>query len=469
MSIPIARFTQGSLWRHVSLMSLTNATGLMMVFLVDVVDIYFIALLGESELAAGVGFAGSVLFFVRSIAIALGIATSVLVSRHLGMNDRAGAARMAMNVPLLALLIIALVSGTAFIFRETLLGWVGASGETQQYAADYLAIVIPGTLMMLLGMCGGQIIRAMGEAKLSMWIAIAAALTNAALDPLFIFTFGWGLAGAAWATVASQLVALLLSWWAIIVRFRLVTRWSLRAWLEDIAPAMAIAFPSMLTNIATPFSAAFAARMMAPFGDSAVAAFAVVMRLVPMSLAVVFALSGAVAPIVGQNAGAGRFDRVRETLWQALKFNWLVVVAVSVVLYGLSPYLPYWFSLSDEAAGLLLLFCSGMTLLFGFNGMVFFLNAAFNNLGRPFYATLANFARVLLGSIPLVYIGQHFCGARGVLFGYMSESIVVSIICWLVAQRLLTRYELGELQLGRQRRRDQRRSVALWPFSKRWP
>ncbi|UJF24153.1 MATE family efflux transporter [Suttonella sp. R2A3] len=469
MSQPIARFTQGNLWRHVSVMSLTNATGLMMVFLVDFIDIYFISLLGESALAAGVGFAGSVLFFVRSIALALAITTSVLVSRHLGMNDRDGAARMAMNIPLLGFVIIAVVATIAFIFRDTLLAWVGASGPTKQYAADYLAIVIPGTLAMLLGMCGGQIIRAMGEAKLSMWIAITGALTNAVLDPIFIFVFDWGLSGAAWATVASQVVALSLSWWAIIGRFRLITRWSFSAWLQDISPAMAIAFPSVLTNIATPFSAAFAARMMAPFGDGAVAAFAVVMRLVPMSLAVVFALSGAVAPIVGQNAGAGRFDRVRDTLWQALKFNWLVVVAMTTVLFLLRHQLPHWFSLNDEAVELLVLFCSGMTLLFGFNGMIFFLNASFNNLGRPFYSTLTNLARVLLGSVPLVYLGQHLFGARGVLYGYMSEGIIVSIIGWLVAQRLVARYESGELQLRRQRRRDQRRSAALWPFSKRWP
>lgn len=465
----IARFTKGSLWRHVTVMSLTNATGMVMVFLADFVDIFFIAQLGVAELAAGVGFAGTVLFFVRSLAVAMGIATSVLVSRYLGMNDRDGAARMATNTPLLALLIIACTSAVVFIWRNTLLGWVGATGTTLDYAANYLAIVIPGTLMMTLGMCGGQIIRAMGEAKQAMWIPIAAGLVNVAFDPLFIFTFGWGLEGAAWATVLSQATMMLLTWWIIIFRHRMVTHSSVREWIDGVRPTLEIAVPSMLTSLAAPVSTAFVSRMMAQFGDSAIAAFAVVMRLVPVSLAVVFALSSAVAPIVGQNAGAGQFDRVRQTLNVAFKFNWLVVAIVTVILFCLRHILPELFSLSGDAAALMVFFCSGMTLLFGFDGMVFFLNATFNNLGRPLYSTLVNFGRVFLGVVPMVYIGQHFWGANGVLLGFMAECVLVSFISWFVATHLIARYQRGELMLGRQRRRDQRRVVALWPFTKRWP
>lgn len=468
MSSHIGRFIQGNIWRHLTAMSLTNSVGLVMVFLADFINIFFISRLGVTELAAGIGFAGTVLFFVRAIAIALGIATSVLVSRHLGRNELGKVRRYVVNASLLSLSVVAVIAAIAWTSRTTLLGWVGASGMTQQYAADFLAIVIPGTLCLVLGVCGGQIIRAYGEARLSMWISIAAAVINLILDPILIFGFNMGLKGAAWATVTSQLAMLLMNWYFIVFRFRLVRAFHGKRFLADVPMVLSIAIPTMLTNLTAPFSAAFAARQMAQFGDEAVAAFAVTLRLVPVSLGVIFALSGAVAPIVGQNAGAGLFDRVREAMHAALKFNWLTVCLVGIVLYFLSGALPYWFSLHGEAAELLVFFCSGAALLFGFDGMIFCTNAAFNNLGRPLYSTLNNFARVFLGAVPLIWLGQHFFGARGVILGYMAESIWVAPLSWLVMQRLIGRYQRGELVLTRIRERDKRRSIPLWPFTKRY-
>lgn len=469
MSAHIGRFVHGSIWRHLTALSLTNSVGLVMVFLADFINIFFISRLGITEMAAGIGFAGTVLFFVRAIAIALGIATSVLVSRHLGRNELGKVRRYVVNASLLSLAVVAVIALIAWTSRTTLLGWVGASGLTQQYAADFLGVVIPGTLFLVLGVCGGQILRAYGEARLSMWISVSAAMINLILDPVLIFGFGMGLQGAAWATVASQLAMLLMNWYCIAFRFKLVRAFHGKRFLADVPIVLSIAVPTMLTNLVPPMTTAFAARQMAQFGDEAVAAFAVTLRLVPVALGVIFALSGAVAPIVGQNAGAGQFDRVREAMHAALKFNWLTVGLVGIALYLFSGVLPYWFSLHGEAAELLVFFCSGAALLFGFDGMIFCTNAAFNNLGRPLYSTLNNLARVFLGAIPLIWLGQHFFGARGVILGYMAESIWVAPLSWLVMQRLISRYQRGELTLGRIRERDRRRNLPLWPFSKRYP
>lgn len=463
----LGRFVQGSIWRHITTMSLTNAIGLSMMFLVDFVSIFFISRLGITELAAAVGFAGTTLFFVRAMAVALGIATSVLVSRYLGANHLGMVRRYVVNASLLSFVLIAVLASVVWVYRDALVGIIGAQGETRRHAAAYLAIVLPAVPLLALGICGGQIIRAYGEARLSMWISIAAALVNLVLDPLLIFGMGWGLTGAACATVCSQIIMMLLAWYCIVVRFRLVRRFSLKRFFSDIPAVFSIAIPTMLTNIASPVSAAFAASQMAKFGDGAVAAFAITMRLVPVALAIIFALSGAIAPIIGQNAGAGQFSRVRQTLRASLQFNWLTVAVVTLILYFLQDSLPGWFALEGESAALLVFFCSGAALLFGFDGMVFCANAAFNNLGRPLHSTLNNLARVFLGAIPLVWLGGHFFGARGVLLGYMAESIWVAPLSWLIVERLAARYERGELHLPRPGER--RRAFPLWPFMKRFP
>ena len=101
-------------------------------------------------------------------------------------------------------------------------------------------------------------------------------------------------------------------------------------------PIMTIAGPAVLTNLATPIGSGFVLRTMSQFGDSAVAGAAIMGRITPVAFAAVFALSGAVGPIVGQNAGAGLYDRVRSTLRNALVFNVVYVALVWLILW-LSP------------------------------------------------------------------------------------------------------------------------------------
>ncbi|MDO4643919.1 MAG: MATE family efflux transporter [Cardiobacteriaceae bacterium] len=455
MNKPIGRFIEGSIWRHLTTMSLTNAVSLIMVFFADFINIFFIARLGVTELTASIGFASTVMFFPRTFSIALGITTSVLVSRHIGRNEPRRVRHYVVNTSICALLISSLIAVIMWFTRDTLVSWVGATGSTQHYASDFLAIVLPGTIFFALASCGGQIIRAHGEARLSMWLGIATAVISIILNPIFIFLFQMGLNGAAWATFISQLAMMLMHGYYVIYRFRLISRFRLSRWLADIPEIWRIATPTMLTNIASPISAAFAANQMAKFGDDAIAAFAITQRLLPLALAVIFALSGAVAPIIGQNAGAGQFTRVREAVHAALIFNWITVVLVAILLYALHSILPGWFSLHGQAAELLIYFCSGVALFFGFDGMVFCVNAGFNNLGKPVYSTLNNFGRVFLGAIPFVWLGQHYLGARGVVLGYMAESLWVAPISWYVIQRLIRQYEHGEKYLTYSRERGQ--------------
>ena len=261
--------------------------------------------------------------------------------------------------------------------------------------------------------------------------------------PIFIFACGWGLQGAALAALAAQIVLVVAAWYVILYRYRLRAPLRLTLLLLNIPAIIAIAVPAVLTNLTSPLATAFAARQMAPFGDDAVAAFAVIIRLVPVGFALLFSLSAAVAPIVGQNAGAARFDRVRQTLIAAMQFNWLTVALVAALLFLLREPLPRWFALDDNAAALLRFFCSGAALLFGFKGMIFSINAAYNNLGRPFYSTASNLAGLLCGALPLITLGAWLLGPRGIILGHMAEAILTAPVCWLVVMRLIARYQAG--------------------------
>jgi Na+-driven multidrug efflux pump len=155
----------------------------------------------------------------------------------------------------------------------------------------------------------------------------------------------------------------------------------------------------------------------------------------------VFALSGAVGPIIGQNAGAGLYDRVRSTLRNAIVFNLVYVTVVWLILWLLADLIVKAFSASDMAADLILFYTHFLVGAFFFNGILFVANASFNNLHHPHWATGFNFGRALLGTIPAVYFGAQWYGARGVMAGEAFGAVLFGILAVMAAFALVRRLE----------------------------
>jgi putative MATE family efflux protein len=427
--------------RHVVVMTTASATGLLAMFGVDMVDMYFLTLLGEQELAAAVGYAGTLLFFLVSVSIGLQIALGALVARSEGAHRRDLARRYCTSSLLFNALVSTVISVIAWFNLPVLLAALGASGQTLDYAISYAGIVLPNMPVLVLGMSMAAGVRAVGDARRSMWATIMGSLVNAGLDPLFIFTFGWGLEGAALASVVSRLVVMGLAWHAIAVVHKLPCRITWDQFLDDMKPILTIAGPAVLTNLATPIGSSFVLRTMSQFGDSAVAGAAIMGRITPVAFAAIFALSGAVGPIVGQNAGAGLYERVRSTLRNAVVFNVLYVGGVWLLLWLCAHAIVRAFSASEQAADLILFYTHFLVGAFLFNGMLFVANASFNNLHHPHWATGFNFARVLLGTIPAVYFGAQWYGARGVMLGEALGSVIFGLLAMIGAFVVVKRLE----------------------------
>lgn len=436
-----AKFTRGSTMRHVLAMTGASATGLIAMFGVDLVDMYFLTLLDDHALVAAVGYAGTLIYFLVSVSIGLQIALGALVARAEGAHRRDLAGRYCGNGLLFNFLVSTLISVAAWFYLRELLSLLGASGPALEYAASYGGILLPNIPVMVLGMSAAAGVRAIGDARRSMWATLIGSAVNAALDPLFIFTFGWGLEGAAVASVVSRWAVLLVAWRAVYHVHRLPRRSTIREFRTDLRPLLAIAGPAVLTNLATPIGNSFVLRTMSQFGDGAVAGAAILGRISPVAFAAVFALSGAVGPIIGQNAGAGLFDRVRETLVNALVFNAGYVLLVWGLLWLGSDLIVSAFSAEPAAAELILFYCHALVWAFFFNGGLFVANASFNNLHHPHWATAFNFGKVLLGIVPAVYLGAQWFGARGVLAGEAVGMVVFGLLGAVASFALVSRLE----------------------------
>lgn len=436
---PVARFLEGSMLRHVTVMSLTTSVGVVAMFFVDFVDLLFISMLGQAELAAAVGYAAVVLFFTTSVGIGVAIAAGALVARCLGEGDREGARACATHALAFGVL-TALVVATAVL--ATLPFWltlVGASGETHRFAAEYLSIIVPSMPILLLGMATGAIVRAYGDARWAMYATLAGGLVNLVMDPILIFGLGLELRGAAIATVLARATVLAIALRVLLLRHRAFAPFDLAGFRERLPALFAIAGPAMLTNVATPVGNGFVTRAMAEHGEAAVAGMAIVSRLAPMAFAVVFALSGAIGPIIGQNFGAQQHDRVRAAFLEGLRFAAIYVLVASALLFLLRSPITNLFEAQGVTRDLLYWFCGPLALLFFFNAAIFVANACFNNLGRPLYSTWVNWGRNTLGTIPFVLLGSAVLGAPGVLVGQALGGVLFAGLGVWGALRVMAR------------------------------
>lgn len=451
-----AKFLTGNLFRHVTVMSLTSSVGLMAIFAVDFVDMIFIAMLGKAELAAAVGYAATILFFTTSFGIGMAIAAGALVARALGAGDGELASERRTHALFYGVIFGAVFAALVWSNVATIVSLLGAEGRTAELAVSYLRIVVPSLPFLMVGMMGGAILRAHGDARRAMMATIYGGLVNAVLDPILIFGLNLELTGAALASVAARIVIAITAFLPIIKHYGGIGRPHLSRLLRDLPPIAGIAFPAILTQLATPVGQAIVTRAMAEFGELAIAGMAIVGRLSPLAFAVIFALSGAVGPILGQNYGARDFERVRIGLNSALLFTGLIIVFVSAVLFAMRPLIADLFSATGITRELVYLFCGPLSLLFFFNGVLFVANATFNNLGHPFYSTFLNWGRNTVGMVPLVFLGSVTLGAQGVLIGQAIAGVIFGVLAWWLARRVITQAPEQEssktLEFGRQGR-----------------
>ena len=195
--------------RHVAVMTATGSIGLIAIFAVDVISLFWVSRLGVQSYKAAVGYASQLAFILMSINIGLTIAISATVSRALGAGDRPRGAPAGRLRPVITGLVATALSLVLWSFATT--RWRGSCtprARRRAWRAGCSAIIVPANIPMGLGMALSGVLRAAGDARRAMYMTLAGGIVTAFTDPLLIFGFGLGVYGAAWATVISRLVFL---------------------------------------------------------------------------------------------------------------------------------------------------------------------------------------------------------------------------------------------------------------------
>ncbi|QCE35750.1 multidrug transporter [Acetobacteraceae bacterium] len=418
----------------------TGCIGLISIFLVDLLNFFYISALKNPSYTAAVAFAGSIGFILSAISIGSSIGVSATVSRLIGAKKRGKARRYAASFLAIVVVIAAILAALNFIFARPLVELIGGKGEALDGAVLFLRILAPAFPLLCLVMAISGLLRSLGEANAAMRVTLSGAVCAAILDPIFIFGLHLGLVGAALGTIFSRILICFNGWYHLRHHNVLAI-----PKLKDIKPALKtiapIALPAIATNLATPVGNLFVTRTMSHFGNDAISALSVIERSVPVCFAFVFALTGSIGPIIGQNFGARIFERIKETYLWSLRFTLICVGLIWLFFFANQNFLIAIFHIQGVGVPLIHFFCNFLVGSYAFLGLLFVSNTAFNNLGFAFFSTLFNWGRATLGTIPFVMIGAHW-GPEGTLAGMGAGMTLFGTLAYFKAKNVIENLSL---------------------------
>lgn len=342
----------------------------------------------------------------------VGVGAATLISMRLGQRDYATAQRVLGNVVMLNLLLGVGFGLVALLFLDPILYFFGASDATIGYAREYMTVILLGNVIthMYLGL--NSVLRASGHPRKAMYATINTVIINTILDPIFIYGFGWGIRGAAIATVLAQIISLvwqfrLLSDRSELIHFR---RGIYRLRRRIVRDVLAIGMSPFLMNLTACFIVILINKGLKTYGgDLMIGAYGIVNRLAFVFVMIVMGVNQGMQPIAGYNFGAQQYDRVLRVL------KLTIVCAVGITTVGFlvgefAPRLAVSLFTSDEE--LIRLSVEGMRIVFVFFPIIGFQMVAtnfFQSIGMAGKAIFMSLSRQLLFLMPgLLFLPRFF-------------------------------------------------------------
>ena len=402
----------------------------------------------------GVGYLGNaatnIAFPITTICLALGLMTGVGAASNfnleLGRKEVEKARRIAGTAVVQLIVMGIAVCVLVQIFLAPLMQLFGATNQIFDYAMEYSRITAYGIPFFLFSTGFNPLVRSDGRATFSMMAIIAGAVLNTVLDPIFIFVFQMGIAGAAWATVISQMVSALLLF-AYIPKFR-----SVKFQWEDFIPHMkqveaiaALGLTSFIFQISALIVQIVSNNLLKTYGamsiygsEIPIAVGGIVAKVFVIFIALIIGMTQGVQPIVGYNYGAKYYERVRQTIFLALKIGF----GLSFVTWAVFEIFPL---------QIIQLFGNGNDLYFEFgirymryfmlftliNGITILITTFFPAIGKAKTGAFLSLARQLLILLPVMLLMTYIFGVEGMMFATPVSDVISLVLCLFFFKREL--------------------------------
>ena len=402
--------------------------------LYNIVDSMFVARLSETALTAV-----SLAFPLQNLLIAFGVGTGVgmasFLSRKLGERDEESATKVAGNGISIASITWAVFAVLGLTVVKPFLNLFSDDAELLGLSTGYSEIVMVFSLFMFLSMMNERILQGTGDSFSSMLSQMTGAITNIILDPIFIFTLGFGVNGAAIATVIGQGVGCAVSFVCVIRnKFIHIEPRHLKIEKRMVKAIYAVGAPTIITNsIGTVMTGAINAILIA-FSTTAVSIFSVYFKLQSFVFMPIFGLSSGMVPIIAYNYGARKRKRVTETIWKGTFIASVIMVFGTLAFNFFPRELLSLFSATEEMYRIGIPALKMISLCFVPAAISIGLGSSFQATGYGVGTMIVSICRQLMVLIPVAYILSIFLGINGVWLSFIVAEIiglVVSIAIYL--------------------------------------
>ena len=382
-----------------------------------------------------------------AIGTLVGVGASTLVSILLGQKNYVTANKVLPNVVTLNVVLGALFGGLILAFLKPVLFFFGASEAIYPFARDYMVIILAGFIVTHLYFGLNGMIRATGNPKLAMGLTLFTVISNAILDPIFIFGLGLGVKGAAIATVICQTLSLIYS----LVYFssgKNVIHFGKRifGFSSKIArTSMGIGLGPFLMNTAACLVAMFINQQLRKYGgDLAIGAYGIINRISFMFVMIIMGLNQGMQPIASYNYGAGKGRRVKEVYWLCVKWATLVSIVAFIIFEVFPGPAAGMFTNDPELRGLAVHGMRLMNCLFPIIGFQIISTNLFQCLGMVKKSVFLSLSRQLIFLLPALYLLPLAFGIEGVWLSYPVSDVLAFTCTVILIIRLIRQLERSE-------------------------
>ena len=380
--------------------------------LYSIVDMIFIGRISGSAIAA-VAFNFPIFFFVMGISFGLGSGVTASIARFIGSDDKVNADNAAEHAILIAIVISALLTSLGLLYGKQILLKIGCTPEVLPEAWEYLKVSCYGISFGVFSGFFRSILAGEGDMKFPMILAGFGTILNIILDPIFIFTLGFGVAGAAWATTISQMIVFVIFIFMLFVKEHAYVKFQLRDFslskyiLIDI---IKVGLPASLSMIVMAVGQLIFNRMLATFSTDAVAAYQVGGRIDMVVFLPIFGIASALTTIVGMYFGANEIDKIRYITKYGISRAFIITSIGSILLYVFAPVIISGFTDEIVIKNIAVDYLRVISLLFPFISIGLTIGRILQGLGLGMPSLIITTIRVIGVAGPLAYYFIYMLG-----------------------------------------------------------
>ncbi len=433
------QMTQRPIGRTICRLAVPCIISMLVTSFYNMADTFFVGMLKSNAATGAVGVVFSMMAIIQAVGFFFGQGSGNYISRMLGKKHYEEASTMAANGFFSALGAGVLICVLGQVFLEPLAYLLGSTDTILPYTKDYLQVILLGAPWMTASLVLNNQLRFQGSAVYSMVGITAGAVLNIALDPLMIFTFRLGVAGAGWATIISQFVSFVLLLIGcskggnihIHIKNLKLNGFYLLQILKGGLPSLARQSLASLATICLNHAAG-------PFGDAVIAAMGVVQRIMMFGASAMIGFGQGFQPFCGFNYGAGLYSRVRKGFWFCVKGSFVFLLLVSILAYIFAPELVTLFRDDPDVITFATAALRFQCISFPFQSWIVMSNMFQQVTGKTAPATFLAMARQGIFYIPLVWILSLSFGKLGIQMTQAAAD-VLTVACAIPLQLYILR------------------------------